>query len=353
MLLPVLGCGGHTKHGGLPYVPPVSFTQSLWVANGTNVLEFLPTQLAGGVSDVAPHLTLESTSLGAPQGVVFDAKGDLWVVDAGSAFGGATAPGIREFTATQLADLKNSTFQNPTRSIGFQGFSVPQQAAFDQSGDLWVSDSGASLVYEFTPSQLSGSGTNVTPRLQLAANPDFSGPIGITFSAAGDMWIANNGGTSLFSFEAKNLAVSGSVTLIPNVILSDDGNNSIQQPWALAFDASGNLWSDNAGTLSTLVEFRASDLTSSGSPTPALTITSNTDGGFATLLVPNGLAFDTGGNLAVVDSAAANAAGNYAFVVFGASQLKDGGAPQPAVLLGGSASALSVPAGAVFGPVVN
>ncbi|MGH7836408.1 MAG: hypothetical protein ACREQC_01135, partial [Candidatus Binataceae bacterium] len=55
---------------------------ALWVANGTNVLEFSPSNLRRGVNGSKPRLTLNSaTGFGAPQGVVFDTAGDLWVID--------------------------------------------------------------------------------------------------------------------------------------------------------------------------------------------------------------------------------------------------------------------------------
>ena len=50
---------------------------ALWVANGTNVLEFAPGEFIKGTHDSKPHLTLNSAAFAAPQGVVFDATGNL------------------------------------------------------------------------------------------------------------------------------------------------------------------------------------------------------------------------------------------------------------------------------------
>src|ERR1035441_532890 len=80
------GCGG--GGGTTPIIRPTTMplaSTALWVANGANVLEFLPSQLIAGVSDPAPHIALNSASgLGAPQGVQFDANGNLWVLDGGN-----------------------------------------------------------------------------------------------------------------------------------------------------------------------------------------------------------------------------------------------------------------------------
>jgi hypothetical protein len=65
------------------------------------------------------------------------------------------------------------------------------------------------------------------------------------------------------------------VILIPSVILSDDGvadDGSIQGPWALVFDATGNLWSSNANAPNTVVEFAKAVQTTTGDPMLAVTL---------------------------------------------------------------------------------
>src|SRR5579862_4386430 len=56
-------------------------TKGLWIANGTNVMEYLPSQLTGKGTNEVPHITLMSTSIGTPQGVTLDKAGNLWVLD--------------------------------------------------------------------------------------------------------------------------------------------------------------------------------------------------------------------------------------------------------------------------------
>src|SRR3979411_3242432 len=50
-----------------------NMTKALWVANANNVIEYLPSQLAGGMSAAAPHRTITSAAIGEPQGGTFDA----------------------------------------------------------------------------------------------------------------------------------------------------------------------------------------------------------------------------------------------------------------------------------------
>ncbi len=337
---------------------------ALWVANGTDVVEFLPSQLVSGSSDPAPHVTLKSSVFGAPQGVTFDAYGDLWVIDGGTiASGGTVAPALYEFTVKQLSQLSTSASPTPAVTITSASFKFPQQAAFDQRGDLWVTDDGANAVYVFTGRQLSGMATTTTttttptpvvPAVSITSTPAFNGPLGIAFDYKGDLYVANNGTTTIFGFSATSLPAvnpNGTATttaaLIPTETLSDDGSGSIQAPWALAFDGYGDLWSSNANAPNTVVEFKPSQIMATGSPTPNITLASATVSSNATLVAPNGIGFDEYGDLAVASSASP-----FGIAGFGPGQLKTNPASPltPDVFLVGTTTTLNAPAGVTFGP---
>jgi len=337
-----LACGGSTLDPKLD--------KALWIANGTNVVEYIPAQLAKGAPSEAPHLVNNSSVFGAPQGVTFDAQGNLWVIDGGTLGAGGTAnPALYEFTAAQLAGLHANNSPMPSVALNSASFTFPQQAVFDPHGNLWVSDNGSNAVFVFTPEQLMAPNSNVTPYISITSSPAFMGPLGITFDAAGDLWVANNASTTLFEFEAKALpSTPGSVTLAPNVTLSDDGNGSIQAPWALVFDSVGDLWSSNANAPNTVVKFAKADLGTSGSPVPAVTLGPTTVGGNSTLAAPNGIAFDNLGDLASISSASP-----FGVAVFGHEQLVSGGAIAPDAFVAGTVTTLDAPAGCNYGPVVN
>lgn len=330
--------------------PPPTINEALWIANGTNVVEYLPSQLSATSTDIAPHLVNNSGAFGAPQGVVFDAYGDLWVIDGGTvAAGGTVQPALFEFTPAQLADLSTNNSPTPNVTISSTNFVFPQQAVFDAKGDLWVSDNGANSVFVFTPSELAATDTTASPNITITSNPAFNGPLGITFDATGDLWVANNGTTTIFEFKARNLPQSSaSVSLTPDVTLSDDGNGSIQAPWALIFDSKGDLWSSNANAPNTVVKFAASSLAATGSPTPAVTLSPMMEDGNPTLSSPNGIAFDNLGDLAAISSVTP-----FGVAFFGQSQLTDGGAIDPTAFIVGNATTLNAPAGCNVGPIVN
>jgi hypothetical protein len=333
-----------------------SVNNALWVANGTNVLEFGPGQLKG-IRNTKPETTLNSSAFKATQGVVFDTAGDLWVIDGGAITATPpVAPALDMFTPAQLKALhkKKSNSPTPTVQITSPVLVFPQQAVFDSAGNLWVSDNAnggpGSAVYVFAANQLTTTGS-VTPSVTLLSNPAFNGALGIVFGPNGNLWIANNGGTNLFEFDKAHLPAlgSGSSTLIPDVILSDNGANSIQGPWALIFDSAGNLWSSNANTPFTIVEFGKADLGTTGEPTPAITISPATFGkksSFTSLNAPNGISFNNKGNLGVANSAGTP----LSLALFTAKQINATGSPTPSGFIGGSKTGLSAPAGDNFGP---
>src|SRR5579862_4005569 len=144
---------------------PQALDVSLWVANGSNVLEFAPGVLKTmGVSGSAPTKQINSAVFGAPQGVVFDAAGDLWVIDGGTmSAGGSVAPALYEFKPATLENASANATLTPDKTIQYSGFTFIQQAVFDKQGNLWVADNGANMVDVFTSAQLANGGSNVMP----------------------------------------------------------------------------------------------------------------------------------------------------------------------------------------------
>ncbi len=320
-----------------PVLPP----QGQWIANGTNVVEFVQSQLPLGFNNVAPAAAINSTVFGAPQGTQFDVAGDLWVIDGGAS---GHPPSLYAFTPAQLTALHTNSHPSPAVTVRSSKFKFIQQAIFDGSNDLWVTDNGNNALYEFTPAQLAAGGANVTPHTTVVSSPAFIGPLGLAFSPKGPLWIANNGSTTLYRFDA--LPSGGVHTLKPNVILSDNGHGSIQGPWALVFDSAGNMWSSNANAPNTVVEFAAASIKVTGKPNPAVTISPTLDHGFTTLVSPNGLAFDNAGDLAAVSSLSP-----FGVPMYGPTQLTTSGKLTPDVFIVGGTTTLNAPAGNVFGPL--
>lgn len=345
-----------------------TITKGLWIANGTNVVEFVPSQLTGGVQDVAPHLMNGSGSFGAPQGVTFDSKGNLWVMDPQAMIAGKQTPALLEFSAAELSALAKTNSPDPVAIITSDSLAFPQQSVFDSAGNQWVTDHANNTVLVFTAAQLAMTGTNdLTPAATISSE-SFNGPLGIVFDSSGNLWVANNGGvtaangtmsptgTSIVEFTKAQLMnvvpASGQNTpaLNPTITLSDDGNGSIQAPWELQFDSAGNLWSSNSATPFSLVEFAKANLTASGSPTPTITISPVADPTGSTiqsLNATNGLCFDNLG-----DVAATNAVNAPAQAAFYKAPLKTG-TITPSTFFSGATTTLNAPAGCNWGPLIN
>jgi hypothetical protein len=338
---------------------------ALWIANGKNVVEYIPTQLAGGTSAAVPHITMTSPSVGGPQGVTFDAAGNLWVLDPASTLSAAGTPAIMKFSAAQVAALKTTPSPTPMLTITSTALAFPQQSVFDAQGNQWVSDHNNNSILVFSATQMMQTGVAATIPVVVITSAAFNGPLGIVFDSAGNLWVANNGGvpgatagtmspvgTTIVEFTKAHLPTppaSGMLTpdLAPDLTLTDNGGGSVQAPWELQFDAMGNLWSSNSAAPNTLVEFIKASLMASGAPSPGVTISPTMVGGIPSLDAPNGLCFDSAGNLASTDSANA-----FGVPFYTKAQLVTA-ATAPNTFIVGAATGLDAPAGCNFGPLVN
>ena len=208
---------------------------SLYEADqGTNsVMTFTP---AGVQSTFATGFTF-------PNGVAFDALGNLYVSDSAGNIYKITPQGVQ------------STFTNLPGAN-------PQALAFDAAGNLYAAGFSASKVFKITP-----AGT---------ASPFVSGliePNGLAFDAAGNLYVSD-------SLASQVLEYSPTGTLLNTIIVG------LIRPVGLALDAAGNLY----------VADQTNGVVFEYSPTGApITI-------FASVPKATGLAFDSFGNLYVSDS---------------------------------------------------
>jgi hypothetical protein len=358
MVLAVVAAGCGSSSSSSPPAHHFSFTidQGIWVANGTNVLEYT-SPFTSRTPNITPSVAItNSAGFLSTQGVLFDTVGDLWVIDGGALATSSTGdafPAIDEFTAGQIASGGTLDLTPAVQITGdATTLAFPQQAVFDSTGNMWVTDNSTGDVDVFSTDQLAIGG-NFAPFATLSTTGTalFNGPLGIVFDSSGDLWVANNGDTNIFEFDATTVATvlstGGPNLAVPDVVLSDDGANSIQGPWALVFSSLGDLWSSNANSPFTVVAFDGADLGTSGSPAPGVTFSPVNIKGVPSLNSPNGLAFDD-----VDDLAVANSVPTVSIAIFAADQLGDSGKTKPKVLISGSNTGLVAPAGDAFGPEI-
>jgi hypothetical protein len=114
------------------------------------------------------------SALSLPEAVAFDHEGDLWVADGGnSRVLGFAPPFSTGMNASRLIGQDSYFAGGPKATQTTLGY--PEGLTFDASGNLWVADSGYARVLEFndpltyTSSATTTSTTSATPQTTTAA----------------------------------------------------------------------------------------------------------------------------------------------------------------------------------------
>ena len=156
----------------------------LFVANqisGTGVgriTEFLAGTVPGTFGSVT---TLTIPGVNQLQGLTFDARGDLF---ASNLFGGNNRDGsVTEFPVGAIT----GTFGAPTTLTAADGLNYPVGLAADAQGNLFVADETGSSITEFAST---GAGTFGTSKV---IKTGLNRPNGLAFNANGDLFVADYG----------------------------------------------------------------------------------------------------------------------------------------------------------------
>jgi hypothetical protein len=306
-------------------------TGALWLVGGlpyangsvqSAALAYGAAQLRTGSGSPSVTLSFPSTLGGNinASAVAVDSAGNLWVAN-------QNTHAVVKYTPDALAATGAPT---PAATVTMADSSGTVALAFDPKGNLWVVNQWAGTINEFTPAQLvSGTPTPVVT-IQDGLHGSYSNqtgnnPIAIAFDSAGNLWIANTN-DNVIEYAANQLTSSGSpapaVTLSPGTPASI-ADTAFNTPYALAFDHQGNLWVAMAA--GSFFEFPPSVLTVSGVPTARMKLTPPQSPGQTPF--PVAVAFDNSGNL-WFGMLAGLSIGEYT-----AAQIAAGGNPAPAVTI--------------------
>lgn len=161
----------------------------------------------------------------------------------------------RAFTTGQSASLVIGQNDFTTNAPGFSQtkVGVPAASAFDAAGNLWVADEGGNRVLMFKPPFTNGKAaslvigqadfTHTTPDTNQTRLRE---PYGLAFDASGKLWIADKYNNRTLMFKppfTSGMAASlviGQSSFTTNTPATSQ--SGLNLPQSLSFDAAGNLW---------------------------------------------------------------------------------------------------------------
>jgi sugar lactone lactonase YvrE len=181
-----------------------------------------------------------SAAFYAPSGIVTDAAGNVYVADSGNSL-------IRKITpagvVSTLAGKGNPGFGDGTGAAAV--FNTPTGLAIDALGNVFVADKGNNCIRKITSAGVVTTIAGNTVKGQVDANGTsayFNGPTGVTIDATGNLYVADQG-----NFAVRKVTPAGDVS----TLLGTRSLNSIFGTlYGIVADASGNLFiTDAAGRL--------------------------------------------------------------------------------------------------------
>jgi streptogramin lyase len=203
--------------------------------------------------------------LNYPLSVAIDPNGTAWVVDYGnshvtllnssgqplSVAAGYTTPSfafpvVVAVDANHFGWVGNLSDTNVTKvapdGSSFTSYSCCEGAAgiaIDQSNNVWIAN-----FYGASVSMISSTGTIVS-KMAYTGLGTIDHPQGIAVDGAGNIWVANYRAPSLTELAGASASAPGS-SLSPATGFGADAQ--LIEAYALALDASGNIWVSNQGS---------------------------------------------------------------------------------------------------------
>jgi sugar lactone lactonase YvrE len=158
------------------------------------------------------------TSLHHPVGITFDSKGNLWVADFFNnrvlEFPASTSKNVSSIAAADKV-IGQTKFESKSVNAGGVSSSslfYPADVAFDLNGNLWVADSSNNRILKYTPPFKNGQAASIvigqedfksrTPNKgTITPTPDsLNLPYAIAFDSKGNLWVSDSNNNRIVGF---------------------------------------------------------------------------------------------------------------------------------------------------------
>lgn len=237
------------------------------------------------------------------EGVAYDGHGNLFVAERGGSI-------IRKVTALGVVTTVAGSAGQDGSADGAGNaarFRNPTRLTIDGGGNLYVTDTGNSLIRKISPA---GAVTTIAGQAGVCGSADgaggfaqFCNPQGITVDQAGNLFVADTKNHTV-----RKIAPSGQVTTIAGqtgVCGSADGRGTSAmfcEPRDITVDRWNNVYvADTANSTIRMIDPKGNVTTLAGAPG----VCSSADGptGTSRLCSPSGITVDSMDNLYVTDTA--------------------------------------------------
>ena len=272
-------------------------------AAGMNGYQYrmVATNTAGSANSAAFTMNVMTAVLGGPSGLAFDPAGNCWISD------GSTNV-IQKMTTAGLATMMAGAAgqQGSANGTGAAAtFRQPGGMAFDAAGNVYVADTGNSLIRMVSPTGVvtttAGSSAHQDYKDGTGADAWFNAPACLTLDKSGNIYVADTGNAVI-----RMITPSGVVTTIAGMAGMKgavDGTGAaahFNQPAGIAMDAAGMLYV--ADTMNqTIRKITPSAVVTTLAGLMGVSGTSDGKGSSALFNQPMGMTFDGSGNMYVAD----------------------------------------------------
>jgi len=197
-----------------------------------------PATSNGDASPLAPA----PPGLSRPWGVVIDASGNIYAANSCNG------------TITIYAKGSNGPDAAPIAIIGGSNTRLyePEGIALDSSRNIYVADAGAASVFVYPALGGSTGLLNETPTATISgSNTGLEGPYGIALDSSGEIYVTDDGATSVFVYP-KLGSSTGLLNEAPTATIGGS-NTGLTSPYGIALDSSGEIYVTDDGATSVFV----------------------------------------------------------------------------------------------------